>query len=260
VSVIVGAVETLLWSPGGAGAATLAVRLPDGTTLAPAPTVTGDASSYTADLPTTQPGRHQLAWTRGGLLVVDVLDVWPADPRYIISVDDALDACQLKGAAAGLARPLLPLYVAAATYVVESMTGPLLVAQRTKVADGGREAINLPAAPVQVVSVTVSGTVLASADFIADEDAGIVYAAGARFSSGRANVVVVYTVGASMLPANAALAAGIIIKQMWQADQQGYRPAFGSPDSGMAMTPAGFLVPKRAFELLAATPNVPGFA
>jgi hypothetical protein len=273
VSGIVGAVTPLSWSPGGAGAAALDVRLPDGTPVAPAPTVTGAAGVYTADLATTQAGRHLLTWSRAGELFADVLDVWPVDPRYLISIDDALDACRFaKPAARDAARDQMPLYVAAATPVIEDMTGPLITTERTKLADGGTSAILLPAAPAQVVSVTVSGVLLPAASYVVDEAAGIVYAAESvyaylaagygygLFTPGRLNVVIVYTVGSPVLAPNLRLAVREEVAYLWSMGQQQPRQGTSGAPDATVFTPSGFAVPRRVSELCAAHPRVAGFA
>jgi hypothetical protein len=78
------------------------------------------------------------------------------------------------------------------------------------------------------------------------------------------NIVVNYTVGYASGPsavrADHKLAARIILKQLWQADQQGNRPAFGTPDTDTVQIASGFAIPRRAWELLRPSAVIPGFA
>jgi hypothetical protein len=80
------------------------------------------------------------------------------------------------------------------------------------------------------------------------------------FLPGQQNIVVTYNVGSGTIPPNVKLGARLILRQLWQADQQGQRPAFGSPDNDTVTTPSGYLIGKRAYALLKSIPNLPGFA
>ena len=64
------------------------------------------------------------------------------------------------------------------------------------------------------------------------------------------------------VPANIKLAARLILAHLWQSDQQGFRPEFGSPDESSEQTPAGFAIPRRAYALLEpyAASSLLGFA
>jgi hypothetical protein len=165
----------------------------------------------------------------------------------------------------------LAIYISAVTPVVEDITGPIIARAGTLTFDGGQPAILLPFPVTGVTSVVELGVVLtAGSDYVADLARGIVYR-GAPFRPyvfmpGIQNVVIGYTAGTvpdtGSVPENIQVAARIILAQAWQSDQQGYRPAFGSPETGMSTTPTGFLIPNRAAAFLAASQadNVPGFA
>lgn len=255
MTVIVGATTSVTWTPGGTGAATVAVRLPDGTTLDPAPTVTGSSGAYTAPIVTTQPGRHLVSWSRDVDRSVDILDVWPPDPRYIISIADAL---AVLGNIPVSRQGDLALHVATATYVIERLAGPVISEERTWRADGGRGAVVLPSCPVQVVTVSVSGTLLDPADYDVDPDAGIVYAA---FAAGRPrNVVITYRVGAAVIPANLREAAQRLTKHLVTSGRQPGSGGAQAPAPDLVATPFGFAVPAAVVELCALTPAAPGFA
>lgn len=155
-------------------------------------------------------------------------------------------------------------YIPATTAVVEDLIGPVMQATHTYLADGGTPAVVLPVTNVvSITSVVDAGTTLTTADYTANLAAGIVYrgapTAPTYYLNGRGTVSITYVAGAytdpALVPANIKLAARIILAHLWQADQQGYRPDFGGPDNSIAMSPAGYAVPRRAVELLGKAPN-----
>lgn len=257
---IVGEAAALSWTPteGSGTTATLAVVLPDGSALSPAPSVSGTAT-FTATLTPTLPGRHLLTWSRGTARLVDVLDVWPATPRLLISVDDAAVAVGQGATLTQAKRDELQLHIAAATMAVEDLTGPILSTSRTVTRDGGRNAVTLPHTGVSVSSVTVDGTALAASGYVVDSDAGIVYAGSTGagvFAWGRANVVVSYTVGDNVIPPQVRLACMEQVKFLWQVTRQ------GATRDDLGYTPSGFAVPRMVQELCATVDatKAPGFA
>lgn len=252
----VGGAAALQWTAPGSGTVTLTVTLPDGTTSTPAVTNTPPA---VASLTTSQVGRHLLSWAQGTATHVDVLDVWPADPHYLISLDDALDAVKANGRApAQMTQDDLALYVAAATYVIEDIVGPAVTQQVTYTATGGREAILLPAANVSVSSVVVDGSSWDASLYTVDSGAGIVWAKSGAFpATERQNVVVTYTRATGVLAANLRLACMEQVRFLWQTAKVGRATA--AQDLGY--TPSGFAVPYMVQGLCAAAPNkTPGFA
>ena len=254
---VIGEAAALSWTPseGSGTTATLAVVLPDGTTLSPAPTVTHNAGTFSATLTPTQAGRHLLTWARGTARLVDVLDAWPADPRYLVSVDDAAAAVGQGVTLPQARRDEVQLHVAAASAVVEDITGPLVVSSRTVLRDGGRPVVVLPSVGVSVSSVTVDGTVLAEDAYLVDEDAGLVYATAGAFGGGRLAVSVAYTVGTNVIPAQVRLACMEQVKFLWQVHRQ------GATRNDLGYTPSGFAVPRMVLELCeSATSKAPGFA
>jgi len=157
-------------------------------------------------------------------------------------------------------------YIPAVTPVVEDLTGPIMpVTGLTWTVDGGRVSILLPSTISAVTSVAESARVLvANVDYTVNLRSATVTRGSMQqpyiFLPGQQNIVITYDVGNAVIPPNVKLAARIILRQLWQADQQGYRPTFGAPDSDTVTTPSGFAIPKRAFELLQPTRNMPGFA
>lgn len=243
----------------------LTVTNPDGTTATPA--VSETTGTYSATVATTQPGRYRLSWAKDAAPAAkytDILDVWPADPRFLISLSDARSALSLSTAITTYDEDLR-LYIAACTVVIEDITGGILTQTRTQKADGGRHAITLNARPNPdlPVTVTVDGTALASTGFIVDYEAAIVYAVnGGWFPAGRQNVAIAYTVGSNVIPPNIRLATSELLRHMWQVGKQASRPAWGdaADSEAMSTTPSGFAVPNRVIELCAANPRLPGLA
>lgn len=183
----------------------------------------------------------------------------------ILSLPDARTALRLPTADTSNDTDLTATYIPAVTAIVEDIAGPQTTHNgMTWTADGGTTAILLPSVVTAVTSVVESGaTLVANNDYVVDLNSGIVYrgstSAPTVFVPGRQNVVITYNAVVTA-PKNVVLAARIILAHLWQADQQGARPDFGSNDVEIVTTPSGYAIPRRAAELLRATPNVPGFA
>lgn len=251
--VTVGAAAPVTWQPAGEGTPTLVVQLPDGVTLSPAPTVTG-GSPATASILTSQPGRHLLSWSLGDERYVDVLDVWPADPRYLISISEAFTACSSGEFIPARHRDDMPLFVAAATATIEDICGPLLPTQRTMTFDGGRTAIVLPGDGVEVAQVSVDGSILTEDEYVVDAFASILY--GQFPATSRQNVTVVFTEGAGLLPAALRLACREQVRFLWQVTTSGS----GREGQELGYTPAGYAVPYLVQGMCAPFARTSGFA
>jgi hypothetical protein len=254
-----------------AGAVVLTITLPDGTSVLPAVT-NGTVGAYTASFPTTLAGRHLVRWVATGVnasTYSDEFNVSPADPRFLISLDDARKA--LGTVAANTVKDEdLRVYVAAVTNIIEDVTGPILTLPgQVWTVDGGAAQVLLPSAVTSVQSVTDTGVTLTPvSDYTVNLRSGIVTRGTLlypfRFLPGIQNVSVTYTVGGSTVPGNVALAARIILRQLWiVSGQQGNRPAMGSSEAS-GTTPGrfmGFAIPAAALELLNSGPtDMPGFA
>lgn len=167
---------------------------------------------------------------------------------------------------------LQEFYIPAVTKVCEREAGPIMQVTKTWSANGGEQAIALPDAPiVSVTSVTEIGATLSPAtDYVVDLDAGLVYRGTIYYTwpfiFGHMNVTVTYVVGyaadATQTTGDHKLAARIILADLWQNHEQGFRPQFGAPDNAGQDVPTldGYLIPKDALELLRSTPDAPGFA
>lgn len=257
----VGDSVALSWALGSAGTVVLTVTAPDGTTSTPA--VSG-SSTYTATVSAAQAGRYTARWVSTGATVaahVDVFDVWPTDPRLIISLDDAKAALNITTTTHD---DELRLYVAACTDVIEDIAGPVLRRTLVETFDGAGDSLPLSARALSVTSVTEDGVTLAASDYVLNAGTGVVTrVAGTTpllWSPGCQNVTVTYVAGASSVPPHVVLAARELLRHLYAQGQQGSRPAFGSSEADMASTPSGFAVPLRVLELLAPRRAVPGLA
>jgi hypothetical protein len=188
----------------------------------------------------------------------------------ILTLAEARSAIRLPAADTSKDADIDGTYIPATTAVVEDLIGPVMQATRTYVADGGGYAVVLPTTNVvSITSVSDSGATLTTADYTADLVSGVVYRGSATaptyYLNGRGTVSVTYVAGAytdpALVPANIKLAARIILAHLWQADQQGFRPDYGGPDSAVVSSPSGYAVPRRAVELLGKAADLPlGFA
>lgn len=259
-----GHASVVTWTPGATGATVvLTVTLPDLTTATPS--VTEATGVYSATVTTSQAGRYRLKWTiaASSKVYTDVLDVWPADPRFIVSLDEVVSAIRQTTTLNATDRSDMRLLIAAATPVIEDIVGAVLVTTQVQTSDGGVPGISLWKKPTSITSVVSSGTTLAAADYTADLNAGIVYAANyGYFASGRQTVVITYSVGSSTIQPNVRLATIELVRHWWQWGRQTHRAAIpgDSPATPMGLTPSGYAVPNRVLELLAASKRVSGFA
>ncbi len=240
-----------------AGAVACTVGLPDGTSVSPAVSKTATGTYQAAYTPTI-PGRHNVRWVATGANSAsysDVFDAFPANPRFLISLDDLREALNL--AATNTTHDAeLRLYLAAATCVIESLDRPYLQETRTHTFSGGCTSLVLPEAPIaSVVSVThtpASGIpeTIAATSWRANTYSGIVTAVE-RFPAGVQNLTVTYTVGEGQIPANVILAARELCRHWWQRSQQSPRPSFGGMGGdGDTVYVANYAVPNFVIGLL----------
>lgn len=239
------------------------ITRPDGTTTTATPT-TSATGLYSAAHVSTQAGRYRCTFTgsganSGALPWTDVADVWPADPRLIISLVDA--KAELNHIT-NINDDELRLHIAATTPVIEEIVGRVLSATLTETFDGGKAAVLLSERATAITSVTVGG--VATTNYVANLDAGIVHAGTATgptsFTWGRQNVVVTYTTGASSIDPNIVLAARVIAAHLYQVGQQ--KRAGRNQSEDVTILSSGFAVPSRAVELCRASRSrkMPGFA
>jgi hypothetical protein len=251
---------------------TATLTKPDGTTATASVTKTA-TGTYTATYTSTAAGRWRCTWTgsganSGGLPYVDVADVWPADPRLIISLGDARAALNLASSAV-TSDDEIRLYIAAATEVVESIAGPQLAASHTETHTGGGYALGLFHKATAITAVTEDGTALTSGDYSLDTNSGLLwrgtYPGAATWSADTtAGISVTYTVGASAIAPNVILAARELVRHLYAIGQQPWRQPYGGgiEDALMSTTPSGYAVPNRVLDLLkpSMAGRLPGFA
>jgi hypothetical protein len=262
-SLDLGALATVKWPTApDTGPYALAVKRPDGTTLDPAPTVTGYKETTAAQFTPAMAGRYLLSWTAGGAgAYTDVLDVWPADPQFLISLEEAVAGLKFAPNADPAKSLDLRLYVAAATPVIEDIVGPMAAQTKTLTTWGGTPTVILPHLPNQIISITAEDVPVLGYF----TEYGIVYS-GSRsmvttFPSGE--LVITYQVGNAEIPPNIRLAAREVVRYWWQGGMQGSGSG-GNVRSQQAdsdaFTPSGYAVPRRVIELCAAHEQAGGFA
>ncbi|MHA7270402.1 hypothetical protein [Arthrobacter sp. HLT1-20] len=256
-----GANVTLSWEAAPQDA-TVALEIiqPDGLTLTLTPSGYPPTASFTPALA----GRHVVRWSADGPTpgaYTDLLDVWPLDPRFLISLDDALNAVNAKARMPAEDREDMRLYIAAATPVIEDIVGPVLTSPQTFVTSGGAASVVLPQIPSSITAVAVNGVPLAADEWF--EEAGIVTAGlhGAQSRFGAGQLVVSYTVGMAAVPPNVRLGTRELVRHWWQIGKQSTGGAVrGQEYQADSFTPSGFAVPRRVIELCAPHQQVGGFA
>lgn len=250
----------------GGGNPTCTITRPDGTTT------TGTVSKpstglYWGALTSSQAGRWLGTFTgtgtnSGRLPYTDVADVWPADPRLIISLADAKAELNHE---TDVNDDELRLYIANTTEIVEHIVGAVLVATEVETFNGGKTAVLLSERASAITSVTVDGTALSASEYTADLDSGIVYAgsssAPSYYTDGRQNVVVTYTTGGSSIPPSIISGARAIAAHLYSSSQQARRGR-GRSGGGDTTTILGYAIPNAAIERMAnqQSNRMPGFA
>lgn len=265
-----GAPVKAVWAGAPAGGTfAVAITRPDATTFTPPAIVNGPPVSVT--FTPNMAGRWLITWTSSGTGTVgaysDVVNVWPTDPRFIISLDDAKAQLGMPDNVSSAALEDLRLYVAAATPIIEDICGTVVTKTVTQVVDGNKWGVVLWEKPTSITSITEGGTNPGSpvVDYVVDWSAGIIFAgrtfAPRRFQPGFASVTIVYTAGSVIVGDNIRLAVRELVRHWWQLGKQGARPQNGNlPLTAEAWTPSGFAVPRRVIELCTPTDRVGGFA
>lgn len=251
-----------------AGAATVTVTLPDASTSTPAITHPS-TGTYVATFATTQAGRHGVRWVATGAnaqTYTDVFQVADSVPGMLISLAEARLGLTVPAAAVAKDDDLRTL-ITECTPIMEDICGPILPAAKDEWYDGGAGTVRLLYAPI--ISVTqvqesygnftrtlteqaLNGSTFDAYGYTVDKVDGILQRriSGKQgiFQPGRRNVHVTYTAGRSVMTANLVLATRRLVRHLWQQEQQGFRPDFGSPEGTMVSTPGGFLVPRVVVE------------
>ena len=247
--VVVGSTTSVSWAAGVAAETTLAVTKPDGSVVAPAPATTGTDTTYSAQLAVDVPGRWLLRWSQaGGAVFVDVLNVWPADPRYLVALTQVT-------ARTGQTVEDVQLAIAAATWMIEKLVGPVLPAQKSWRHHCRSDSLVLPDTGVSSVTGTQGGVPFPIDPVNVDDEAGIVYGLP---TSGVVRVS--YSVGGTDVPADLQLAAIRIATHLVQQTRNVGDPGARTPMDDQVRTPFGFALPAAAYELCQPHMRAGGFA
>lgn len=257
-----GATVTHIWAgaPTG-GTFAVAITRPDGTSFTP-PTLGTSGVEPSVTFVPDMAGRWFLRWasTTPNAAYSEIVDIWPTDPMFLISTDDA--AAGLNWPASSSADSLndLRLYIAAATPVIEDIVGPVTVRQYVQLVQRGWQYASLDVRPVvAIVSMVYSdSTPLDPANYIFDPVAGLI----TYYTPTQDIATITYTAGKSnIIPQNIRLATRELVRHWWQIGKQGLRSMNGTmPITADAWTPSGFAVPRRVIELCAAHQEPGGFA
>lgn len=261
MSIELGSNATVSWDRTAGHTVTLSITKPDGTLNTP--TVTSVAGKFSAIFAASLAGRYLLTWLddTDDVKYTDIVEVWPADPRFLVSTNEALAQLKWNNATVAASTDQLRLYVAAATPIIEDITGAILQRTVEQYADGGRTGVALWERPDEIISVEVDDTLVT--DYVLNKNAAIVYRGrhGERFRDGTQIVKVTYSTGFDQIPPNVKLATLELIRHLWQIGQQisqGAPVEYGSRPMGT--TPSGFAVPNRVLELCSSTYSLPGMA
>lgn len=263
-SVDFGSLAEAIWAAAPSGSTpSVALVRPDGTPGTPGPVTFISPTQFKTAFTANMAGRWQVRWSSTGTAgaYADVIDVWPTDPRFLIPLKEAEDGLRWTSSTPAERSKDLRLYVAAATPVIEDITGPMLARTEVFSTWGGGSAVVLPGDPSSIISVVVNGT--AVTEFVSDLSVGILYGgsrlAPVSFSPGE--VVVTYTVGGQTIPPNIRLAVRELVRHWWQIGMQSNGGAVrGQAPEGDVFTPSGYAVPRRVMELCAPDQKIGGFS
>lgn len=156
----------------------------------------------------------------------------------------------------------LQFYLDAAQAVVESMVGPLTVAEVEETVRTPSGRLMLNRLPVQSVTslVATSGTLtFATADVSWNAASGVVWLSNGGSLAGE--WVATYSCGLADVPADVSLATLLVVAHLWETQRGASAPSGALPADTLDQSPAGigYLIPRRALELLNAH-ALPGFA
>lgn len=243
---------------------------------------TGTAGDYQAEWIITFPGGGKQTFPSVGYTSVSIQENLSTSSSYgrLVSLGDLTRYLQIPSGDK-TQQGLLLTFMDSATQVIEYITGPLTATQVERVFNGGGESILLPHKYVQSIQQVFENRGLTnyilteqplgqSTDafgYTWDRSINKIVRRGfgggvTLFPPGVDNVVVSYTAGVSVIPANVVQATLELIKHWWQLGQQGNRAPFGAPadaasdETGAVI--AGFAVPNRVIELLKPTKRTPG--
>ncbi|MFF3848044.1 hypothetical protein [Streptomyces sp. NPDC002328] len=252
-----------------ASSVTLTITLPDGTISSPAvtnpPSVTGQ---YSHDYVTTQPGRHLVRWlfATPASAYTDVLDVLPADPRFLFSLADAKRHVNIPADTTRDDGELRD-WSAATTMVVEHFVGPVarrtVTERHTFTAARMRVLRETPALSLtSLAPILTGGTSYTPGDLDLDPETGIVQRKDGGLLAGPLRIT--YVAGRAIVSPNIAQAGRIILQHLWRTQRGSLRgPVIAGGEDYSVTEPIpglGYAIPNRALELLEPDRLPPGVA
>ena len=239
-----------------AGAVTLTVTLPDGTTTAPSVT-NSSTGVYTATYTPTQVGRHGVRWVATGAnagAYTDVFDVLDSALMPIVSLADAKAHLNITTTTDD---EELRRFLAVATEMAERYCNRALRRKTiSETHDGDTEALLLRSRPVlSITTVTENGVALAATDYTLDATAGLLLrgstTAELEWCDGRQNITVAYVSGYTDPPQVAQQAVLELTRHLWQTQRGNVAlPTLGGADDYNGPTGFGWSIPNRVRELL----------
>lgn len=207
-----------------AGAITLTITLPDGTSATP--TVSNPSTGvYTASYATTQAGHHAVRWVATGLnasAFTDAFEVDVAAPSGLVSLAEVRAHLEFRNPDTANAKDEeLRRYIDAATDFIESRIGPVVRRTITEVVRPASGILFMSGPVISVTSITDTygyGSTYNVANFLPDGSAIYPLANVATVSY---PVTVTYVGGRAVIPALIRQAALDYVKWMWDSSQRG---------------------------------------
>lgn len=246
-------------SPVTAGAVTLTVTKPDGTTETPVVPAPSNPGQYRVTYVPTVEGRYlwTAVTTSPNTSYQEVFTVRGASPA-ILSLADAKAHLNIPSTSSD---DELRGFLETTTKVIEDEVGPIVRRTHTARRCGYRAKVLLPHTQVRsITSVTDvrTGASIDSSGMTVDRETGIVsYLNGSGFAYGDMDFV--YVVGRDTVDSNWTDAAKVIVKHFWST-QLGNLPSNQGDDHGYVVTGSGYLVPYRAMAMLKPDQIPIGFA
>lgn len=246
-------------NPANAGAVTLTIYLPDGTTTSPLPANVGPGL-YNVDYKPTQVGRYLLKWVATGANSSAYADEFTVRDFSRMGVVSLTDAKQHLNITSSKHDEELRQFIDVATDMAERYTGCVLGRRVvTESYDGGDYFIRLrtPRA-MSVASVTETGQALTEQQWELDHTGQYLYRAAnlgtssagyLSFVSGVQNIVVTYTAGYASPPPVARQATLELLRHLWETQRGAQAVGRGTaPDE--FIPGIGYSLPRRCVELL----------
>lgn len=250
-----------------AGAITLTITKPDGTSTSPSPS-NPSTGIYQFDYAPTAAGRHDVRWVATGTnasAYTDAFDVRAQTPPLMFSLADGKEILNLS---VSTFDAKIRGLIESTTNAVEYLVGP--VARQTfserYEASGFFSKLVLRKPPVisiqSIVPIMLGGLTYSVTDLDVDGDTGIIQNKNGKAFIGPLRIA--YTAGRVTMPAGIRDGGRYILKDFWkvQTGPSGLpRISEQTPEEGRTMIPGlGFALPNRAIQALQPYSRVGKFA